>query len=76
MLARAFYALIQGAQDEVASRRKAPKTCVARISAHIISYFYKLFNRSGFTLLPPTQFLRGDRLCGRPSVRYAVFAFD
>ncbi len=37
----------QGAQDAVASKRKAPKTCVARISAHIISYFYELFNRFG-----------------------------
>ena len=34
-----LYALIQEAQDAIASKRKAPKTCVARISAHIISYF-------------------------------------
>ncbi len=27
----------------------------------VISYFYELFNRFGFSLLPPMQFLRGDR---------------
>ena len=32
------------------------------IGEFIISYFYELFNRFGFSLLPPTQFLRGDRL--------------
>ena len=32
------------------------------ISEFIISYFYELFNRFGFSLFPPTQFLRGDRL--------------
>jgi len=26
----------------------------------VISYFYELFNRFGFSLLPPKQFLRGD----------------
>ena len=31
----------------------------------VISYFYELFNRFGFSLLPPMQILRGDpfRLC-------------
>ena len=27
----------------------------------VISYFYKLFNRFGFSLLPPMQILRGNR---------------
>ena len=27
----------------------------------VISYFYELFNRFGFSLLPPMQILRGDR---------------
>ena len=31
------------------------------ISEFIISYFYGLCNRFGFSLLPPTQFSRADR---------------
>ena len=31
------------------------------IDEFIISYFYELFNRFGFSLFPPMQILRGDR---------------